>query len=32
MTATNKWLIGHPDANLNANAFIGLKGKKLSVL
>ncbi len=29
--AKNKWLIGHAEAGLDASAFIGLKGKNLSL-
>lgn len=32
LIASNKWLIGHPDANLGKDVFIGLKGENLSVL
>ncbi len=32
VTATNKWLIGHPEAELDEGAFRGLKGENLSVL
>ncbi len=32
LTASNKWLIGHPSAKLSKSAFIGLKGENLSVL
>lgn len=31
LTAKNKWLIGHPDANLPQGTHIGLIGKNLSV-
>ena len=31
MAATNKWLIGHAEGGLDAEAFIGLKGKNLNV-
>lgn len=31
MTATNKWLIGHPDAGMKAGTFLGMKGKLLNV-
>ncbi len=31
LAATNKWLIGHAEGGLNADAFIGLKGKNLNV-
>lgn len=31
LTAVNKWLIGHPEGNLEEGSFIGLKGKNLSV-
>ena len=29
---SNKWLIGHPDADLEEHIFRGLKGENLSVL
>ena len=32
LAAVNKWLIGHPDANLSKDTFIGLRGKNLNVL
>ena len=32
VTATNKWLIGHPEAELDEGAFRGLRGENLSVL
>lgn len=28
---TNKWLIAHPEGNLDESAFVGLKGKNLNV-
>lgn len=31
ITATNKWLIGHPEGGNPENVFIGLKGENLSV-
>lgn len=31
LAATNKWLIGHAEGGLDAEAFIGLKGKNLNV-
>ncbi|MGN0325834.1 MAG: DUF4867 family protein [Lachnospiraceae bacterium] len=31
LAATNKWLIGHPEADLAPGSFIGLKGVNLSV-
>lgn len=31
ITAKNKWLIGHPEGGLDADAFIGLKGENLDV-
>ena len=31
ITAKNKWLIGHPEGGLDANAHIGLIGKNLNV-
>lgn len=31
MTATNKWLIGHPEGGFKGGEFIGLKGKNLNV-
>lgn len=31
MTATNKWLLAHPDGGQNPKAFIGLTGENLSV-
>lgn len=31
LTARNKWLIGHPEGGLGANAHIGLIGENLSV-
>lgn len=31
ITATNKWLIGHPEGGLDEGAFLGLKGKNLNV-
>jgi len=32
MTAVNKWLIGHPEAELDAGCFLGLKGVNWSVV
>lgn len=29
ITAVNKWLIGHPEGNLDEGSFLGLKGKNL---
>jgi hypothetical protein len=31
LAATNKWLIGHPDADLAPGTFLGLRGANLSV-
>lgn len=31
ITAKNKWLIGHKDGGLDANAFIGLKGENIDI-
>ena len=31
LTAVNKWLIGHAEGGLDADAFIGLKGRNLNV-
>lgn len=31
MTAVNKWLIGHPEANLKPGSFVGLKGENLKL-
>lgn len=31
ITATNKWLIGHPEGGFTGSEFIGLKGENLSV-
>ncbi len=31
ITATNKWLIGHPEGGLAEGSFLGLKGKNLDV-
>lgn len=31
ITAVNKWLIGHPEGGLEEGAFLGLKGKNLSL-
>ena len=32
IAGTNKWVIGHPEADLAEGTFIGLKGENLSVL
>lgn len=32
LAASNKWLIGHPNAKLGKNVFRGLKGENLSIL
>lgn len=32
LTAVNKWLIGHPEGDLDEGCFLGLKGENLSVL
>ena len=32
IAGTNKWVIGHPEADLDEGTFIGLKGENLSVL
>ena len=31
LTAVNKWLIGHPEGGLGKEAFLGLKGRNLSL-
>ena len=31
ITATNKWLIGHPQGGLDEGCFLGLKGKNLDI-
>ena len=31
LTAVNKWLIGHAEGGLDADAFIGLKGRNLNI-
>ncbi|MCQ2229786.1 MAG: DUF4867 family protein [Bacteroidales bacterium] len=31
ITAKNKWLIGHKEGGLDANAFIGLKGENIDI-
>ncbi|MCR4690681.1 MAG: DUF4867 family protein [Lachnospiraceae bacterium] len=32
ITATNKWLIAHPEGGQDPKAFVGLKGKNLNIL
>ena len=32
LTAVNKWLIGHPEGNLDEGSFLGLKGENLSLV
>ena len=31
LTAVNKWLIGHPEGDLDEGAFLGLKGVKIDI-
>ena len=31
ITAVNKWLIGHPDGQLDPDAFLGLTGENLTI-